>query len=237
MNLDIKFELNKELDKQMAFVFINKTNKIGGVDFSKNVTNFHPELEKAKDLEENDTKRTIGEYFDTYYNDNKDELEKYLLNFQTDWSKVENTFTNQLNKIFKNPIKPEGKWIGYLSVINCNPRFLDSKTFQIFYKHKNGSNDIAIHEILHFFFYDYAVKKFPEIFEKLEKNTGIFWTLAELFNDVIQTLPEFTEMQGNIESFGYPDHKKHQEYLRKLWLENRDIDTWIPKAYIYLAQN
>ncbi len=234
MNLGITFELNKELDKEMAFVFLNKSSKIAGVDFSKNVTDFHPTLASIKDLHEDEQKRIIGEYFDTYYDEHKTELEQYVSQFQTDWVKIENVFTKQLNTVFKNPLKPDGKWVGYISTINCNPRFLDTKTFQVFYKHKNGSNEIAIHEILHFFFYDYAVKKFPEIFGTLDKNTGIFWMLAELFNDVIQTLPEFKEMQGEIEYFGYPGHQKYYEYLRKLWLYNPDIDTWIPKAYEYL---
>ena len=235
LNLDIKFELNKELDKEMAFVFINKTDKMGGVDFQKKITDFHTELESVKDLNENEQKKIIGEYFDKYYEDNIKELESYRLNFQNNWEKIEGKFIEQIDIIFKNPTKPEGKWIGYLSTININPRFLHNKTFQVFYKHEH-IKEIAVHEILHFFFYDYAVKKFPEIFEKLDKNNGIFWQLAELFNNVIQILPEFTEIQGEIESFGYPDHKKHQEYLRKLWSENQDIDVWIPKAYQYLIE-
>ena len=116
INLDIKFELNKELDKQMAFVFTNRTNKIGGVDFSKSVTNVHPELEIIKDLAEDDRKKVIGEYFDKFYDDNSKDLENHILNFQTNWKEIGVDFTKQLNKIFKNPIKPDGKWIGYLSI-------------------------------------------------------------------------------------------------------------------------
>lgn len=237
INLDIKFELNKELDKQMAFIFINRTNKVGGVDFSKSVTSVHPELEAVKDLNEDDKKKVIGEYFDKFYDNNSKDLENHILNFQTNWKEIEVDFTKQLNKIFKNPIKPEGKWIGYLSIINCNPRFLDNKTFQIFYKHRSGSNSVAIHEILHFFFYDYAIKNFNNIFGELDENKGIFWMLAELFNDVIQTLPEFVEIQGNTETFGYPDHIKHQDFLKKLWANKQDIDIWIPKAYEYLIEH
>ncbi len=231
MKLGIKFELNKELDKEMAFVFVNMTNKVGGVDFSKNVTNFHPELESVKDLDRNEQIKIIGEYMDKYYEDNINDLEKQKLDFQSDWEKTENEFVGHLNKIFKNPFKPEGEWTGYLSVINCNPRFLKNKTFQVFYKHKNVK-EVAIHEILHFFFYDYAIKKFPEIFEKLDTNTGTFWKLAELFNDVIQALPDFIERR---DVFGYPDHEKYRDYLSVLWSKNPDIDVWIPEAFKYLS--
>ncbi|MEI7513004.1 MAG: hypothetical protein WCJ74_00080 [bacterium] len=236
MNLDIKFELNKELDKQMAFVFINRPQKVGGIDFSKNVTNPHPEIEYIVNLAENDKRIAIDKYFDKYYSNNINDLENDILKFQTDWDKIESKFTIQINKIFKNPIKPDGKWVGYLSIINCNPRFLDSKTFQVFYKHRNGSNSVVIHEVLHFFFYEYAVQKFKNIFENLDKNTGIFWMLAELFNDVIQNLPEFADIQGNVEISGYPSHIKYQDYLKNLWTNEQDIDVWIPKAYDYLTE-
>lgn len=237
MNLDIKFQLNKDLDEEMAFVFTEETDRIGGVDFSKGVTSIHPELEIVKKMNEVDKGKFIVEYFDKYYENNKEELEKDLLNFKNNWEKIENDFTIQLNKIFKNPIKPEGKWIGYLSIINCNPRFLDSKTFQIFYKHSSGSNGVVVHEILHFFFYDYAIKKFNNIFGSLDTDNGIFWMLAELFNDVIQAVPSFTELQDDVKVFGYPDHVKYQEYLRRIWSDEPDIDIWIPKAYEYLVRS
>jgi len=237
MNLDLKFELNRELDKQMAFIFINKSNKVGGVDFSKSITSIHPELEKIIYLNDNDKKIAIEEYFDKYYDNNIKDLENHRLNFRTDWEKIETGLAKQLNKLFKNPIKPDGKWIAYLSIMDCNPRFLDNKTFQIFYKHKNDGNSITIHEILHFFFYDYAVKNFKDTFENLDKNTGIFWMLAELFNDVVQVLPEFVEIQGDNKIYGYPDHIKYQDYLRKLWSNEQNIDVWIPKALEYLKEN
>ena len=233
-NLNIKFELNKGLDKQMAFVFTNRSEKVGGVDFSKSVTSVHPELDMIQSLSDEDRKETIEKYFDRYYADNRESLEETLSNFVKDWERIEPDFIQQLNTIFKNPTKPEGDWIGFLSIINCNPRFLDNKTFQIFFEHRNGSNSIVIHEVLHFFFYDYAVKNFNNIFKDLDKNKGVFWTLAELFNDVIQNTDEFKKIQGYMEIYGYPDHVKHQEYLKKMWAEDKDIDLWIPKAYDYL---
>jgi len=233
---NIKFELNKELDKQMAFVFLSRTSKVGGVDFSQGVTKPHPALEEARTKEEGERKEIISEYFDKYYKENEKELKSEVINFRDNWSKVESKFIDQINKIFKNPIPPEGKYIGYLSIINCNPRFLDSKTFQIFNKHRAGSNLITAHEVLHFFFYDYAGNKYPEIFKELDTNTGIYWLLAELFNDVILSLPEFIEIHGNKEIQSYPKHQEYFEYMKKLWGDNPDIDSWIIKAYNYLKK-
>jgi len=234
MELKIKFQLNKELDKQMAYVFLSRSSKKGGVDFSKSITHFHPELEKAKRESDEERKKIIDIYFDKYYKEHLEELEKKVIEAEKQWEKTEEKFIEQVNKIFKNPGLPNGKYIGYVSVINCNPRFLDNKTFQFFYKHGSGSNMIAAHEILHFFFYDYAIKKYPSIFGELDTNKGIFWNLAELFNYVILSLPEFIEIHGDKNTKGYPDHEQHIDYMKKLWNNKPDIDNWLLEAHGYL---
>ena len=234
MDLNIKFELNKELDKQMAFIFISRTSKVGGIDFSKGVTNNHPELEEAKSKEESERKEIISKYFDKFYDEHSEELGNKVIESKKEWSKVESKFIEQINKIFKNPTLPEGKYIGYLSVINCNPRFLENKTFQFFYKHRDGSNMVTAHETLHFFFFDYSVKNHPDVFGKLDKGKGIFWMLSEVFNDVILSLPEFIEIHGKEEFISYPAHKEYVEYMKKLWTDNPDINNWLIEGYNYL---
>lgn len=231
---NIKFELNKELDKQMALVFLSRIAKVGGVDFSQGVTNPHPALKEVKTKEESDRKELINKYFDKYYEKHEDELKSDIIEFKNNWSRVELKFIKQINKIFKNPDLPKGKYIGYLSIINCNPRFLDSKTFQIFNKHLAGSNLVVAHEVLHFFFYDYANNKYPEVFKDLDTNKGIYWMLAELFNDVILSLPEFVEIHGNKEVQSYPKHQEYSKYMKKLWNDNPDIDNWLIEGFEYL---
>jgi len=235
MNLKVKFELNKELDKRIADIFLSRDIKVGGIDFSKNVTNYHPELEEVKSKEEKIRKEKIIECFDRYYDKNKKELEKSVSKARGNWSKVENKFIKQINKIFKNPKLPDGKYIGYLSVVNCNPRFLDDKTFQFFYKHRSGSNMVTAHEILHFFFFDYAVEKHPDIFDELKQENGsTFWMLSEIFNDVILSLPEFVEIHGQKGFVSYPAHEKYLKYMKKLWTDNPNIDNWLIEGYNYL---
>lgn len=236
MNLKVKFELNKEIDKQMTNIFLSGSFKLGGVDFSKNITYFHPKLEKVKKKNDNERKKFISEYFDEYYKKHFEELEKKVIKIEKEWRRVEKKFINQLNKIFKNPVPPKGKYIGYLSVINCNPRFLDNKTFQVFYKHKSGSNLVIAHEILHFFFYDYAVKRHTDIFTSLDTNKGIFWGLAELFNDVVMALPEFVEIHGNKDVGGYPYHEQYIDHVKKLWDNNPNIDNWLIETYNHLKK-
>lgn len=233
MNLHITFGLNKELDKEMAFEFLD--NEAGGVDFSQGITTPHPELKNVKKGNEQERKEIISDYFDKYYKKHGDELLNRVEQFRKEWEPVENKFIEQINKIFKNPEAPEGKYIGYLSIINCNPRFLDSKTFQIFYRHRAGSNYVTSHEVLHFFFYDYADRNHSNIFAELKPNDGIYWGLAELFNDVILDLPEFVAIHGQTETKPYPAHEKHRAFMKKLWSDKPNIDNWIIEAYDYLS--
>ena len=235
MKLHITFELNKELDKEMALAFLD--NEAGGVDFSQGVTAPHPEIKNIKEKTEQERKEIISGYFDRYYKEHEKELLDRVEYFHKDWEPVESKFIEQINKIFKNPETPEGKYVGYLSIINCNPRFLDSKTFQIFYKHRAGSNYVTSHEVLHFFFYDYADRNHSDIFAELKPNDGIYWELAELFNDVILDLPEFVAIHNQTETKSYPAHEKHQAFMKKLWKDKSDIDNWIVEAYNYLNSN
>ena len=75
MNLNVKFELNKELDKKMAFKFL-LSSKVGGGDFSIGVTRPHPELLGIKEKDKKEATELINEYFDKYYENNVEILEK-----------------------------------------------------------------------------------------------------------------------------------------------------------------
>lgn len=233
MNLQIKFELNKSLDKAMAFEFLNM--KAGGMDFSDRIISVHPELKIIVDKDENEQKQLISDYFDKFYETNDKDLKAHLLQMGNDWEKDESKFILQLKSIFKNTPVPEGKYIGYLSIINCNPRFLEDKTFQVFYKHRSGSNFITVHEVLHFFFYDYAERAYPEIFKKLDQNSGAYWDLAELFNDVVMSDLNFISKEYSEHAKPYPDHVKHFDRVKDLWGNNPDLDAWLIEAYNYLA--
>lgn len=235
MNLKIRFELNKQLDKDMAFEFLEM--HAGGIDFSGGIISVHPELKNILDKDKNKQKQVINDYFDKFYKINNADLNTHLLKMDEDWKKDEDAFAEQLNKIFKNPQVPEGKYIGYLSIINCNPRFLEDKTFQVFYKHPSGSNFVIVHEVLHFFFYDYAERKYPEIFKNLNQNSGIYWDLAELFNNVVMVNPNFISKSYSEHVKPYPDLIKYFEKANALWKRDYDLDIWLIEAYKYLTSS
>lgn len=234
MNLKIKFELNKQLDKEMAFEFLGM--KAGGIDFSGGIISVHPELKDILNRDEHEQITTINNYFDKFYEANSKDLNAHLSRMRKDWEEDKDKFTKQLEKIFNNPtVPPEGKYIGYLSIINCNPRFLEDKTFQVFYKHPSGSNFVTAHELLHFFFYDYTERKYPEIFKKLDQNSGVYWDLAELFNDVVMSDPNFISESYSEHAKPYPDHVRYFDKVRALWEKSHNLDEWLIETHKYLT--
>src|SRR3989344_681093 len=75
---------------------------------------------------------------------------------------------------------------GYVSIFDCNPRFVDDKSFQVFYK-KSGSDKLRVcfHEITHFAFFDYFEKLFPAEYRSLDRNSGVLWELSEVINVIL----------------------------------------------------
>ncbi len=236
MKPTVSFRLNKNLDKMMALQFLSF--EAGGVDFSKGVTAYHPELEKVKEIgEEEKRKEFVSDYFDDFYEEHKDDLEKIKGQFAKDWKKVEEKFLKETKGLFNGYSFPDGDYIGYLSVINCNPRFLQNKTFQIFYKNKDGVEYTTAHELLHFVFYDYAQENYPDLFQDLDPERGLFWDLAELFNSVVLHTPEFAPLHSVDEQKVYPQHEKYISKFESLWNKYKGVDEFIKEGYEILSKS
>ena len=84
--------------------------------------------------------------------------------YQKDWLMVEKNFHCLVDELFCGHKWPKGKYIAYTTIWGMFPKFLEDKTFQIPFKHKNKRYVIVViaHELLHFIFYDYFYKKYPK---------------------------------------------------------------------------
>lgn len=220
---NLKFQLNKNLDKKICLEFLEK--KKAGIDFGRGIIRLYPQLEKVKGLSREEKQEIISEFVEDYYHRHKKELEVALKNFENSWSNCEEKFYRQVRKIFKNHPWPKGKYICYLSIFNCNPRFLKDKTFQAFFKHPLGICHVAAHELLHFVFYDYVEKKFPKATTRIGKEK--LWEASEVFNSLVLSLPQFKKITGVKKEKGYPAHAKLLPQYQKIWQASRDIDQFL----------
>jgi len=102
------------------------------------------------------------------------------------------------------------------------PRFLDDKTFCIPYLHKNEKyvNVVIAHEMLHFVFYDYFYKKYPE-YNNSEYNFFV-WNISEIFNSLIQNSNEWIKVFKE-QSMTYLQHDIIINKIRDLKINNIDL--------------
>lgn len=135
-------------------------------------------------------------------------------------------FFQQTDRLFPGHPWPQKTYTAYFSAFNFCPRFLEEGSFQVFLADNNqGALFTTCHELLHFIFYDFAQKKFPDL-EKLDKDSGTFWLLAELFNDMIQRTPAFTAIHGEPGENTYTVLQPYGQRAKELW--DGDVGSWIP---------
>lgn len=214
----IKIFLNKELDYRTYENFCDFT--VAGADFSAKIKKDHPEI----NLENH------REYIDSFYSKNQKVLEKSCEEINELILQKETGFFQAVYKLFETDYS-KTDYKGYLSIFDCNPRFIEDKTFQIFYR-KNLSDklEVIFHEILHFIFFDYCDKNFSAETKNLDKNSSKLWELSEIFNVIVLNLPEFQNILRKEEKLFYPNLSEKLEASKKIWTENNgNVFTFIKK--------
>lgn len=226
----VTFELNKQLDIDMAAQFLN--TRITGVDFGRAVWEYHPELRRIDPYDVN----LIANYFDTYYEENEKELAAQVTNFQTQWNTVEREFMFVTKRLFDNRGFPAGKYKAYISSYNCNPHFIEDKTFQIFSRYMNCVA-LTANELMHFMFYDFTATHMKHLFGGLPTEKGIYYDIAEIFNNVVLSMDKFKKILRIDGEIGQLDHQKHFPQANKLFRSSDTIQDFIISLYEYLRDD
>jgi hypothetical protein len=217
----LKILINIDFDKQNCFAFLN--TKAAGVDFGGRIIQMHPQLSEALKMDESSAKNLISKYFDQFYLEHQDELEQAKKEAENAWIKNQASFFKTCDKYFENHPWPEGEYEAYPSIIECSPRFLENKTFQFIWRPSQVFVYTAVHEMLHFLFFDLAEKLVPSINSENQK----LWDISEVFNGLIMEEAEFVKITGIEKPGQYPDLVKTQEELRGIWNKNKDAKGFI----------
>jgi len=215
MKPKLKVLLNQDLDVEVCRKFLYYKN--GGVDFGKGIKRVHPNLKEDR----------IEEYFSEYYKSNSLRLNEVAIKNQKDWDRIEAKFYGACDKYFENNSWPTGSYEAYLSIIDCNPRFVENKTFQVYWRHRTGFVGVSVHEMLHFLFYDLVLKLMPNI----DLKNKYLWKISEIFNDLIMREPEFLEIAQS-KSLQYPALLGMQEKLRSVWNSNKNANNFIKETIL-----
>lgn len=213
----LKVKLNKELDKKVCLQFINFQK--AGIDFGRGIITIHSGLREVKKFSGKLQSDFVSKYVDSFYEKNNQELKNTGILAIEQWGVKAGVFFRITDKYFNKHPWPKGKYIAYLSIFNCNPRFLEDKTFQVFWKHPKSFISIAAHEMLHFLFYDYFLTKFGK--EKFTNES--LWKLSEVANYLLLKEKEFIEITSDSQPDLYPDLLYLAYKLAPVWGKYKDI--------------
>ncbi|KKW32094.1 MAG: hypothetical protein UY76_C0042G0006 [Candidatus Uhrbacteria bacterium GW2011_GWA2_52_8d] len=223
----LTFVRNPSVDAQTAWQFF-KNPIHGGENFWH--TRALPFHESLADLEQkSDPRRILEAYIQRLYKEHAQALTAREHELEAFITRSLPLFFQQTDRLFPECPWPQQSLTVLFSVFNFCPRFLEEGAFQIF---SADSNQAALfttcHELLHFIFYHFAEETFPKL-QTLDKNSGTFWLLAELFNHVIQRTPAFTAIHGEPGESTYAVLQPYAQRARELWHD--DVRAWIVSMF------
>jgi hypothetical protein len=221
----LRFYLNKKLDELIIEQFLDEHG--GGIDFGRGIIKIHPQLKSIRSLKNiTQRKKTICIYFDRYYRIHKALMRRKIELLRLAWCKREKEFVVITENFFDGFRFPKGKYIAYASIIDCNPRFLESKTFQFFYKKSVADAIHTIsHELLHFIFFDFVEKKLKKEIKRLSENQ--LWDLSEIFNFIVLESPLYHHIVNQKFVIPYPNHQHYIRQFRKAYKNSENAEEFI----------
>ncbi len=211
----LTFKIDEELDVEMIKKFL-KVGAGGGFDFKQIFIEHYPEIEN---IEEEDIDKFLAEF----YSRNLSKIRQAVDKFEQNWNEVSGRFWTVSNRLFKNKIALKGEYDVFITLNPFSPRFLEDESFMIYFRGESAKGIIA-HELMHFFFYQYTQKFFPEIFSELDPDSGIYWDMAEIFNNVVLDSEMFNFITK--EEHPYPDHEKYLDAAKAIF-DPGNIDKFI----------
>ncbi|MCG2685855.1 hypothetical protein L6258_00605 [Candidatus Parcubacteria bacterium] len=213
----LRFALNQKLDYEMGLVFLNSPSVAGRKTAEVAIIALHQELGGLENLDDPQDRQRLEDYINSFYTENDNQLKKAVSQAEKLWPGIEGDFFAGVDHLFHGHPWPPGEYIGYPSIFSINPRFPEDKTFQFYAFDRDNIRHVIVHEMLHFIFFDYAQKKYPDIYGGLSVNEGPLWTLSEVFNTIILNQPPFAELIRPAQDKPYPGHRRLFKMLKDFW--------------------
>jgi len=221
----IKIGLNIELDYQVYAEFHDIN--VSGVDFGLRIKKDHPDINL----------KNYKKYIDEFYKENRAAIEISTSELSGNINQKSDLYFTAIKKYFGLDYSKEN-YKSYISIFDCNPRFVDDKSFQVFYKQNNLDKiEVCFHEITHFAFFDYFEKLLPAEYESLDRNSGVLWELSEIINVILLNEPEFRNILQKEEKLFYPNLENKLIAINGIWDgSSKRLDrNFVQKSLSYLT--
>lgn len=220
----INFVVSKEAEKDNIEFFLTYKSRSGQDSFLV-LVRFFPELQNLRELSQKEQEKVISEFVDKKYEELIVELNRGKEEVSKAWDLIKERFFKAAIELFDSHNFPKTEYIAYLTIFFRFRYDLERGFFYVPKDFKQTSATlIAMHELLHFLFYDYWNTYFKE---KLDERK--LWDLSEILNVFILMSQPFRYLGGQ-DTIVYPAHEVKYKELKPLWDNKRSMKEFIEKA-------
>lgn len=196
---------------------------------------FYPELDKtfAQSLEQGKRREYIENVLAKIYQEKQELLEEKVALYQEHWEK----YKSQVNEAFSEAFSTDctrqfNDMVGNITLNPVGPRFLDSRSFDVFYLNsERGALGLSLHEMVHFVWFDVWQKHFKDDKEEYER-PHLKWILSEM---VVETIMRDSRL-SSINPYFPRDWEKGQngcvyDYFYTMRIDGQPILETLARMY------
>jgi len=242
----VKFRVSKVIENLgTIWYFLNPDNP--SWDWKYKVLNKYPKLKnkfyETKNIDER--KRIVSEFFLNYEKKNKQKFEKQRLKFQKSWNEINNNYMKAISEVVEIDWPEDCKNITARLTLNpiC-PRYIQKRSFDLFFKSTTRKvKEVAVHEILHFIYFEKWKQAFKEYDEKEFDYPYLIWKLSEIvpaaiMADVrIQKVFKHKPSVYKIWEKTKINNKPLLDYIQEFYDKRRDFADFIKKSYDFVKKH
>jgi hypothetical protein len=235
------------VDEMMPMIqfFLNPPK--GGWDWSPSIFSKYPELKLLlKDVEKvNERKKIALDFFKQLQISDRNLLEKRRKFFEKSWEGINDDVMKTLSEITEQewPAKDK-KMIARLSLSPINPRYIKERTFDVYYKSDTDKmKEIAIHELLHFIYFEKWKSLFPQVKESAFDAPYLTWQLSEMVPEIVLNDKRMQEVL-KCRFHSYKEYQKCRirgkpllQYLQKFYDERKDFEDFLRKSWQFVKKH
>lgn len=206
----------------------------------------YPDLEKElSGVKDREKRILIGhEFFYRLQKEKEKVLRSTKRKFQDSWNAINDSVMNVLSVVVEKDWEPRDKIITARICLNpiC-PRYLDERTFDMYYKCKTRRmKEIAIHELLHFIWFEKWEQVFPKTPKRHFDHPYLEWELSEV-------VPKIILSDGRVQNVfkhdpvGYIEHankrigkKPIYAHIEEIYNRRKDFGDFVENSWIFFQR-
>jgi hypothetical protein len=237
----INIPLSLETDLIYGFLFDNDWG------WGKYIIKKHPAIKRIFSLKGKNTRIDfLRKYIIQFRKNNLKSIGKRKKEYERGWGKIEKDFLKTLAGVMGTSWPKDRNTIKAMISINpiC-PRFLNNRSFSIFYNRKDirSAIETMAHEICHFLYFEKWKKLYPKMNHKKFEAPNIEWHLSEIIAPIILNDNRIQKILGKRADF-YSEHKKMKiggadvpKYFTALYKKSDNFESFLRESYKEIKNN